>query len=80
MEGETIVVKFARRYSRQAHELLAGISLAPKLLHYEVIEGAGIHFVVMEYLVTTSTVVDALKGEGRAMHIGSLRKANPCPT
>lgn len=50
MAGKHVVVKFTRTYCPEAHRLLAKLSLAPELLHHEVIEGAGIHLVVMEWI------------------------------
>jgi len=70
---DLVVVKFTQRYCKEAHELLAGISLAPKLLYYEYV--TGIHFVVMEHLVGTEVTDDHLVGENGAKHIESLRRA-----
>lgn len=76
-EGIKVVVKFTRRYSKDAHKLLADESLAPKLLHHELIEGPGIHFVVMECLEGNPIREgdDELKRRGRATHVGQLRRA-----
>ncbi|KAF9643961.1 hypothetical protein BDM02DRAFT_3272735 [Thelephora ganbajun] len=71
--GKLAVVKFTRRYCPEAHRLLAGMLLAPQLLHHEHI--AGIHFVVMEHLEATEVTGDILKGANGAKHVESLRKA-----
>lgn len=47
-EAETpVVVRFTRRYFPEAHKLLAGVSLAPRLIHHEY--ATGVHFVVTEH-------------------------------
>ncbi|KAK7002083.1 hypothetical protein R3P38DRAFT_3215881 [Favolaschia claudopus] len=51
-DGAEVVVKFARRYNVQAHELLAKSRLAPKLLHHRLVRG-GMTMVVMERVVGT---------------------------
>ncbi|KAF4564463.1 hypothetical protein EYR36_002397 [Pleurotus pulmonarius] len=50
--GQLIVVKFAARYSAEAHGLLAQVGMAPKLLHCgQALPGrAGLLLVAMEYL------------------------------
>ncbi|KAF4586611.1 hypothetical protein EYR40_010623 [Pleurotus pulmonarius] len=50
--GQLIVVKFAARYSAEAHELLALADMAPKLLHCgQTLPGrAGLLLIAMEYL------------------------------
>ena len=74
-EGRDIVVKFTRRYSEEAHRLLAQHSLAPKLLHYEMIKGTGILFVVMDHIEVTTTEDGALEGESGPKRAGWLREA-----
>ena len=74
-ESRNVVVKFTRRYSGEAHQLLAQASLAPKLLHHEMIKGTRIHFVVMEHIKVTTTDEDALKGERGAKYATRLREA-----
>ncbi|KLO11987.1 hypothetical protein SCHPADRAFT_807966, partial [Schizopora paradoxa] len=44
-----VVVKFTKRYCKEAHVLLAHHGLAPKL-HYAEYEGPGMHIVVMDYI------------------------------
>jgi len=56
VEGKAIFVKFMRRYSREAHRLLAGISLTPELLYHELIKETGTHFVVMGQFEATSAL------------------------
>ena len=68
-----VVVKFARRYSKEVHEFLADKSLAPSLLHHEVIPGTTIHFVVMEYLDAEEMEENYLIKNKKG--IRSLRKA-----
>ncbi|KAK7022318.1 hypothetical protein R3P38DRAFT_1116409 [Favolaschia claudopus] len=46
-DGVQVVVKFARRYNVEAHQLLANLSLAPKLHHHCLVRG-GLTMVVME--------------------------------
>ena len=60
-EGMEIVVKFAESYSREAHKMLATMTLAPKLLHYQKISGE-LHFVVMEHF------------DGRRMEESDMKK------
>lgn len=75
-EGTKVVVKFTQRYSRDAHKLLADISLAPELLYHELIEGTGVHFVVMEHIEGTPIRdQDELRDDGKAAHAGLLLQA-----
>ncbi|KAK7048918.1 hypothetical protein R3P38DRAFT_2506158 [Favolaschia claudopus] len=46
-DGVQVVVKFARRYNVEAHQLLANLNLAPKLHHHCLVRG-GLTMVVME--------------------------------
>ncbi|KAJ7661870.1 hypothetical protein B0H14DRAFT_3076927 [Mycena olivaceomarginata] len=46
-EGHEVIVKFARRYNVEAHELLAGMNLAPKLYYHCSVRGRLV-MVVME--------------------------------
>jgi serine/threonine protein kinase len=71
--GKPVVVKFTRRYCTEAHRLLAGMSLAPKLLHHG--EIAGIHFVVMEHLEVMKISGNPPKAKNGAKHIEALRRA-----
>jgi serine/threonine protein kinase len=73
--AKKVVVKFTRTYCEEAHRLLAEHFLAPELLHHEVIEGTGIHLVVMDYVEVTTTKEGALKVESGSEHVGLLRKA-----
>jgi serine/threonine protein kinase len=72
MKGNRVVVKFVRRYSPEAHHLLADSSLAPRLLHHELIPNTGIHFVVMEHIKAKEVGEDYLKVRE---NMESLRKA-----
>ena len=57
----------------EAHQLLAEMSLAPKLFYHEYT--AGVHFLVMERLEVIPATNDQLKGEEGPKHIESLRRA-----
>ena len=59
---KSVVVKFTRNYCEEAHNLLARISLAPKLLHHQ--SFAGIHFIVMEHLEVTKDSGKLLRDGG----------------
>lgn len=66
-----IVVKFACQYSKEAHELLANASLAPKLYYCEKVPSVAMWVVVMEY-VEGKEVDDKVTDP---QQINSLRRA-----
>ena len=74
MAGKLIVVKFAQMYCPEAHKLLANHSLAPQLLYHKEIEGAGIHFVVMEWLDANFTTKLIGKDEDSKQFVRSLHE------
>ena len=68
---DDVVIKFTNGYCGSAHELLAKMSLAPKLWHCKNEESVGMYVVVMGY-VGGKEVGDVLTDEG---HMKQLRRA-----
>jgi serine/threonine protein kinase len=91
-EGKTVVVKFVERYSREAHENLATVNLAPALYFCSELVG-GITMVVMDLVIARNahsefryhhlpqTVLDDVKRGLERLHNaqlvhGDVRRAN----
>ena len=70
-KGKRVVVKFARRYSEEAHKVLTEKPLAPKFLYYKAHK---VHFVVMER-IDARPMETGYAPESKGKSIGLLRKA-----
>ena len=73
-----VVIKFTDRYGKEAHKLLAGMSLAPKLWYCEYEKSVEMYVVVMDYVrgkqagrpLTEKAHIDELRRAVDALHGG----------
>ena len=88
-QDDSVVVKFASSYCKEAHRLLAKKSLAPDLWFCDWVQDVGMHIVVMDYVegsspempCTDKDFVDSLREAVRTLHAsefvhGDLREPN----